>query len=89
MNDKDSQFLCNLQTPFRPRRFQNISKDASADKFRAYLVKEKIPRPWVIDIGSGGKILRAADYSASVPSPPGGLVPPVESPPEGVLPPVV
>lgn len=85
---KIANFLVICKRLFGPDGFKTSEKMPKRTKFVFIWYKKKSPRPWGKDIGSGGKKLRVADYSASVPSPPGGLVPPVESPPEGVLPPV-
>lgn len=55
MYDKDSQFLCHLQTPFGPDGFKTSVKMPKRTNSVLIWSLKKSPRPWVIDIGSGGK----------------------------------
>lgn len=66
MYDKDSQFLCHLQTPFGPDGFKTSVKMPKRTNSVLIWSKKKSPRPWVIDIGSGGKILDLLDLEKQV-----------------------
>ncbi len=66
MYDKDSQFLCHLQTPFGQDGFKTSVKMPKRTNSVLIWSKKKSLRPWVIDIGSGGKILDLLDLEKQV-----------------------